>query len=105
MCRTYPMPIEVRIVVYCPLLTKVTTFFAIPIAVLIRKLKHQYKTPRGGIRKVLFDIVDLPKSVYLEINHVKNHFFAILLNYFWLNEIFFVPLPPKIKFRLYENYR
>ncbi len=40
MCRTYPMPYEVRIVVYCPLLTKVTTFFASPIAVLIRKLKR-----------------------------------------------------------------
>lgn len=40
MCRTYPMPCEVRIVVYCPLLTKVTTFFASPIAVLIRKLKR-----------------------------------------------------------------
>ena len=64
MCRTYPMPIEVRIVVYCPLLTKVTTFFAIPIAVLIRKLKHQYKTPREGIRKVLFDILDLPQLEY-----------------------------------------
>ena len=41
MCRTYPMPYEVRIVVYCPLLTRVTTFFASPIAVLIRKMKHQ----------------------------------------------------------------
>lgn len=40
MCRTYPMPCEVRIVVYCPLLTKVTTFFASPIAVIIRKLKR-----------------------------------------------------------------
>lgn len=40
MCRTYPMPCEVRIVVYCPLLTKVTTFSASPIAVLIRKLKR-----------------------------------------------------------------
>ncbi len=40
MCCTYPMPYEVRIVVYCPLLTKVTTFFASPIAVLIRKLKR-----------------------------------------------------------------
>ena len=42
MCRTYPMPCEVRIVVYCPLLTKVTTFFASPIAVLIRKLKRSF---------------------------------------------------------------
>ena len=41
MCRTYPMPIEVRIVAYCPLLTKVTTFIASPIAKFVRKRKHQ----------------------------------------------------------------
>lgn len=41
MCRSYNMPREVRIVAYCPLLTKVTTFFASPIASFIRKRKHQ----------------------------------------------------------------
>ena len=40
-CRTYSMPLEVRIVVYCPLLTMATTFFASPLASMIRKLKHQ----------------------------------------------------------------
>ncbi len=41
MCRTYPMPIEVRIVAYCPLLTKATTFITGPVASLIRTLKHK----------------------------------------------------------------
>lgn len=41
LCRTYPMPTEVRIVAYCPLLTKVTTFIASPIAKFVRKRKHQ----------------------------------------------------------------
>lgn len=41
MCRSYNMPREVRIVAYCPLLTKLTTFFASPIASFIRKRKHQ----------------------------------------------------------------
>ena len=41
MCREYNMPREVRIVAYCPLLTKLTTFFASPLALMIRKLKHQ----------------------------------------------------------------
>ncbi|MBR1564139.1 MAG: glycosyltransferase family 2 protein [Paludibacteraceae bacterium] len=41
MCRTYPMPTEVRIVAYCPLLTKATAFVAGPLALLIRKLKHK----------------------------------------------------------------
>lgn len=40
MCRTYPMPYEVRIVAYCHFLTLATTFFASPIASLIRKKKH-----------------------------------------------------------------
>lgn len=40
MCRTYSMPLEVRIVAYCPLLTKVTTFIASPIAKFVRKRKH-----------------------------------------------------------------
>ena len=40
MCRTYPIPIEVRVVAYCPLLTKVTTFVASPIAKYIRKRKN-----------------------------------------------------------------
>lgn len=39
-CESYPMPREVRIVAYCPLLTKATTFMASPIVSLIRKLKH-----------------------------------------------------------------
>ncbi|WP_405375174.1 glycosyltransferase family 2 protein [Pseudobutyrivibrio sp.] len=41
MCRTYPMPTEVRIVAYCPILTKLTTWLASPIATYIRKKKHQ----------------------------------------------------------------
>lgn len=41
LCRTYPMPREVRIVAYCHLLTSATTFFASPIATFIRKIKHQ----------------------------------------------------------------
>ena len=41
MCRTYPMPREVRIVAYCHFLTSATTFFASPIATLVRKIKHQ----------------------------------------------------------------
>lgn len=40
MCRTYPMPTEVRIVAYCPILTKLTTWLASPIATYIRKVKH-----------------------------------------------------------------
>ena len=40
-CRTYPVPREVHIVAYCPLITKLTTFFASPLASVIRKLKHQ----------------------------------------------------------------
>ena len=40
MCRTYPMPREVRIVAYCPILTKLTTWIASPIATYIRKKKH-----------------------------------------------------------------
>ena len=40
-CREYNMPPEVRIVAYCPFLTKLTTFFASPIASFIRKRKHQ----------------------------------------------------------------
>ena len=40
MCRTNPMPIEVRVVAYCPMLTKVTTFIASPIAKFVRKRKH-----------------------------------------------------------------
>ena len=41
MCRTYPMPREVRIVAYCHFLTSATTFFASPIATFVRKIKHQ----------------------------------------------------------------
>ena len=41
MCRTNPMPIEVRVVAYCPMLTKATTFIASPVASLIRTLKHK----------------------------------------------------------------
>lgn len=41
MCRSYNMPREVRIVAYCPLLTKLTAFVASPIASFIRKRKHQ----------------------------------------------------------------
>ena len=41
MCRTYPMPREVRIVAYCHFLTSATTFFASPIATLVRKIKQQ----------------------------------------------------------------
>jgi glycosyltransferase involved in cell wall biosynthesis len=41
MCRTYPMPREVRIVAYCPILTKLTTWLASPIATYIRRKKHQ----------------------------------------------------------------
>ncbi len=40
-CRTNPMPIEVRVVAYCPMLTKMTTFIASPIAKFVRKRKHQ----------------------------------------------------------------
>ena len=40
-CCTYSVPREVSIVAYCPLLTKLTTFFASPIATYIRKKKHQ----------------------------------------------------------------
>ena len=39
-CRDYKMPWEVRIVAYCPLLTKLTAFVASPIASLIRHKKH-----------------------------------------------------------------
>lgn len=41
MCSEYNMPCDVRIVAFCPLITKMTTFVASPIAAIIRKLKHQ----------------------------------------------------------------
>ncbi len=41
LCKSHPMPCEVYMVAYCPLLIKATTFIASPVASLIRKMKHQ----------------------------------------------------------------
>ena len=47
MCSTYTVPNEVRIVAYCPLLIKLTIFFASPLASFIRKKKHANQWRKG----------------------------------------------------------